>query len=389
MKTVEKTDIDFQRAISRVDIYYVIKDIPVGIVFLRCPNGKITFANERAKILYGADPTGREYNDISTKQMSLYRANGEPYPTADLPMIRALRGINVTNEELMIERHTDGSRIIVSATTIGLTDKGSIIGAVGVFEDITERRRLEEELKQYTKNLETLVEERTKQLKDAERLATIGETAGMIGHDIRNPLQSIVSELYLAKSKLLAAPDSDLKRSLVEGLSLIEEQLSYITKIVADLQDYARPLKPELVEVGDLCSVIEQLLSTVKVPNNINSSISCKSLPKVKVDLTFLQRILVNLAINAIQAMPNGGKLDVAVFQKESKVCISVSDTGVGISEELKPKLFTPMVTTKAKGQGFGLAVVKRLVEAQGGRISFESEVGKGTKFIIELPFGN
>jgi signal transduction histidine kinase len=105
--------------------------------------------------------------------------------------------------------------------------------------------------------------------------------------------------------------------------------------------------------------------------------------------LTFLQRILVNLAINAIQAMPNGGMLEVAVFQKESKVCISVSDTGVGISEELKPKLFTPMVTTKAKGQGFGLAVVKRLVEAQGGRISFESEVGKGTKFIIELPFGN
>jgi two-component system sporulation sensor kinase B len=89
---------------------------------------------------------------------------------------------------------------------------------------------------------------------------------------------------------------------------------------------------------------------------------------------------------NAIQAMPNGGKLELSSYKKKSNVYLTVSDTGVGIPEELKPRLFAPMTTTKAKGQGLGLAVVKRLVEALDGKITFESQEGKGTKFIIELP---
>ena len=84
--------------------------------------------------------------------------------------------------------------------------------------------------------------------------------------------------------------------------------------------------------------------------------------------------------------MPNGGKVELAGFEKKGKVQICVSDNGVGIPEEVKLKLFTPMVTTKAKGQGLGLAVVKRLVEALNGNITFVSEIGKGTKFSIELP---
>ena len=84
--------------------------------------------------------------------------------------------------------------------------------------------------------------------------------------------------------------------------------------------------------------------------------------------------------------MPNGGNLTVSAYPKDKKIEITIEDTGVGISEEIKPKLFTPMLTTKSKGQGFGLAVVKRLVEAQGGTISFESEEGKGTTFTIKFP---
>jgi len=87
--------------------------------------------------------------------------------------------------------------------------------------------------------------------------------------------------------------------------------------------------------------------------------------------------------------MPNGGKLTVKASKKDNKAIMTVEDTGVGIPEEVKPKLFTPLFTTKAKGQGFGLPVVKRLVEALGGTITFESEVGKGTRFIVELPLTN
>ena len=99
-----------------------------------------------------------------------------------------------------------------------------------------------------------------------------------------------------------------------------------------------------------------------------------------------LQRALTNLVTNAIQAMPNGGSLKINGKIKDNKIVVTVSDTGVGIPDEVKSKLFTPMMTTKAKGQGFGLAVSKRLIEALKGTISFESQVGKGTKFIIELP---
>ena len=159
-----------------------------------------------------------------------------------------------------------------------------------------------------------------------------------------------------------------------------------MNKIVSDLQDYARPLKPELVEV-DLCSVIPPLISTVNVPVNIEAVEECsQDLPKVKLDLTFLKRILVNLVTNAIQAMPNGGKVTVNVFSEGDGVAVTVTDTGVGIPDEVKPKLFQPLMTTKSKGQGFGLAVVKRLVEAMGGTIGFESQVGVGTQFKMVFP---
>jgi PAS domain S-box-containing protein len=223
-------------------------------------------------------------------------------------------------------------------------------------------------------------EERTK------RLSAIGQTAGMIGHDIRNPLQAIAGELFLMKQEIESSPDSQCTRNVQESLNAIQQQVDYMNKIVSDLQDYARPLKPDLVEV-DLCTAIPQLLSTVPVPSNVQAFAECdRRLPKLKLDLTFLQRILINLVTNAIQAMPNGGKLTIKAFQQDDSVCITVSDTGVGIPDDIKPKLFQPLMTTKARGQGFGLAVVKRLIEAQGGTINFESKEGKGTQFKITFP---
>ena len=183
------------------------------------------------------------------------------------------------------------------------------------------------------------------------------------------------------KQDVAGSPDSQCKRDVEESLVSIQEQIDYMNKIISDLQDFARPLNPEFVDV-DLCSAIPQLIATVNVPDNIEAMATCDGeLPKVKLDLTFLKRVLVNLATNAIQAMPNGGKLTIKASQEAESVSITVSDTGVGIPDEIKPKIFQPLMTTKSKGQGFGLAVVKRLVEAQGGTITFESKVGEGTKF--------
>lgn len=99
-----------------------------------------------------------------------------------------------------------------------------------------------------------------------------------------------------------------------------------------------------------------------------------------------MKRVLTNMITNAIQAMPKGGKLTIKVFHKDKSAFITIEDTGEGIPEEIKPNMFKPLFTTKAKGQGFGLAVCKRLVEAQNGAITFESQIGKGTSFTIELP---
>jgi PAS domain S-box-containing protein len=384
-KESEQTQIE--KALVGTSIYNIIKYIPVGIVFLECPNGKITYANDRAIELYGVNPLGLEIKDQATKLMTLFCSNGEPYATEKLPMTRGMKGTTVTNEELIIQRHKDSSRIIVSANAVPIkNEKGAIVGAVGVFADITERRKLEETLSLHRQKLEELVEKQVKQIAESERLAAIGQTAGMVGHDIRNPLQSMAGELYLAKSEIENIPDLKTKEELKNCVTNIQEQIDYINKIVSDLQDFAKPLIPSIKEVS-LGKVIQNVLSNLNIPETIKVICSVEGTGlKLKCDPDFLKRILINLATNAIQAMPEGGSLTINANEKDGKVFISIEDTGEGLPDEIKGKPFMPFVTTKAKGQGLGLAVVKRLTNTLNGEISFESEKGKGTKFMLEFP---
>ena len=241
---------------------------------------------------------------------------------------------------------------------------------MAITKDITERKKME------------------KQLKDQERLASIGATAGMVGHDIRNPLQSIISSLYLIESDLDKLPESEETNNSHVELSSILEEINYVDKIVSDLQDYARPLKLELVEV-DVKMLVTGALSTLNVPDDVEAyAYFDAKLSKLITDPIILKRVLFNLAINAIQAMPEGGKLTIHanMDKKASNLIITVEDTGVGIPKDVQDKLFTPLFTTKSKGQGFGLAVVKRMTEALGGTVTFESQEGKGTAFIVRLP---
>ena len=272
---------------------------------------------------------------------------------------------------------------------------GNIEGLVFALVETTERKRAEKALEaaqskqqEYAKSLEHLVEERTMQLRDSERLAGIGQTAGMVGHDIRNPLQAITGDVYLLKSDLASLPESEEKGSMQESLDGIEQNVAYVNKIVQDLQDYARPLKPDSRET-DVEALCEEVLFKNGVPDYIETSYKVEGrAKKIVSDPDLLKRVLSNLVSNAIQAMPKGGKLGVNALRDGDDIVITVSDTGVGIPEEARPKLFTPLFTTKSKGQGFGLAVVKRITEALGGTINFESEVGKGTEFSVRLPPG-
>ncbi len=232
-----------------------------------------------------------------------------------------------------------------------------------------------------------IVEDKTVE-EETKRLLTIGQTAGMVGHDIRNPLQSITSSMYLIKDDLDSFPVSEEKADALLEVESVLEQIFYVDKIVSDLQDYARPLKQERVDV-DLKCLVTSILAELNTPKNVEAlTVFDEQLPRLSIDPMLLKRVLVNLATNAIQAMPEGGKLTIHASRKPTgEITISVEDTGVGIPEEVKSKVFTPLFTTKSKGQGFGLAVVKRLVETQGGTISFESQKGRGTKFTVQLPF--
>jgi len=249
---------------------------------------------------------------------------------------------------------------------------GKVGGVIMIVEDRTVRKRLEEQLLNQT------------------RLATIGATAASVGHDLRNPLQVIVNTLFLVKKKFegMPTPLRELaeEQGLVEQCGTIEKQVEYMNKIVSDLQDYARPVKPELMET-DIHKLINDTLSTITVPENIKvTTVIEEDFPKLMIDSAMIKRVLTNLATNAVQAMPDGGRLTVKASKEGETASISVEDTGVGIPAKNIEKLFQPLFTTKAKGVGLGLAVCRRMVEAHGGKIVVESKVGKGSTFIVKIP---
>jgi signal transduction histidine kinase len=273
---------------------------------------------------------------------------------------------------------------------------------------IAERKRAEESLKQrteelqrtqekleenavlleeYASQMEALAEQRANQLKDSERLAAIGATAGMVGHDIRNPLQAITSDLFLAKAELASTPESEEKKNALESLQEIENNIDYINKIVQDLQDYARPLNPK-AEESDIELIVKRLIAKNGVPKNIKVSVKvADEVKKINADPYYINRIMYNLVTNSIQAMSSGGNLNIQAYKEVNDIVLTVKDTGVGIPKHIQDKMFTPMFTTKSKGQGFGLPVVKRMTESLGGTVTFESQEGKGTTFIVRLPY--
>jgi PAS domain S-box-containing protein len=279
----------------------------------------------------------------------------------------------------------DGKYITVQDTArITQDSNGNPVSSIGGIIDVTEIEESRELIKLYSEKLERLVEKRTKELQDSKHLASVGLTAGMVGHDMRNPLQAIIGDLFLLRLEFNNLPEEITKQSMLESLESIEKNVEYVNKIVQDLQDYTRPIKPT-IELVNLESLIKEILQKIPTNSDINYKVDIK-IKGVLTDAVLLKRIITNLVNNSIQAMPSGGKLSINAFLHNERLVILIEDTGVGIPNEIKTKIFTPLFTTKAKGQGFGLAAAKRLVEALAGNITFESEVGRGTKFTVELP---
>jgi PAS domain S-box-containing protein len=294
------------------------------------------------------------------------------------------------HEVTFIRKNGERFPVILSPSVI--RDKqGNVTHVFATAKDVTERKKMEDDLRHYSEHLGELVEERTKELNatqeqliKSEKMAAIGELATMVAHDLRNPLTGIAGATYYLKKKL----SSEMDKKTKEMIDIIEKDIKYSNKIVTDLLEYSRDMRLELTETNS-SSIIREALSMVDVPLNIQvSEVSdlTRSESKIKVDLEKMARVLVNIILNAIDAMPEGGKLTINSWEKEGKLAIAVSDTGAGMSPDILEKLWTPFFTTKAKGMGLGLSICKRIVEAHEGSISVESAIGKGTTVTVTIP---
>jgi len=261
---------------------------------------------------------------------------------------------------------------------------------LSIVRDITERKRMENELRRYSERLEELVEERTVALKESqkrlvksEKLAAIGQAATMVGHDLRNPLQAIENGIYYINTEL---SNLQISQKITETLQAIHSSVDYADNIVKDLQSFASKREPVFREI-DINPLVKETLSYVKTPENVETILELGELPKIEADKDMMKRVFVNLAVNGIQAMNEKGGI-LKVSTKETNGCIEVrfKDRGIGIKKEDKPKVFTPFFTTKAQGMGVGLPICKRFVEHHNGSIKVESEEGKGSIFTVKLP---
>ena len=182
----------------------------------------------------------------------------------------------------------------------------------------------------------------------------------------------------------MTLPDAD--ETTKEYLEIISEEVRNSTKIISDLLDFSRIRMPEREEIA-VSELVAQVLEKRPPPENVEVITEiAPDLPPVYVDSRQIGQVLVNLVINAYQAMPEGGALTISAQAEEGQVSLSITDTGSGIPEENTAKIFEPLFTTKARGIGLGLAVSGNLVEANGGSMEVASEVGKGSTFTVRLP---
>jgi PAS domain S-box-containing protein len=265
---------------------------------------------------------------------------------------------------------------------------GKVVAALEISIDINERKHLQNKLADYSQRLEEIVQKRTDELKrtqaelvKSERLAAIGELAGMIGHDLRNPLTGIKNSAYYLKKK---GVDISVEQS-VEMLEIIDKCVNYSNRIINDLLDYSKEIHLSLEEQTPI-KLLKDALTIIPIPETVKINNRLKETPKIWVDPDKLKRVFINLIKNAVDAMPNGGIITLESKKVGRTLEVSFTDTGSGISDDVLSKLFTPLCTTKAQGMGFGLAICKRIIEAHKGTISVKTVKGQGTTFTITIP---
>ncbi len=344
------------------------------------PQAKTVFVNPKM-----AGMLGYRMDEMQGKSVYDF-AMQKDHPHLNKLLDRRQQGINEQHEFIFL--HKDGSQVftLVGGTPL-FDEQGEYQGALAGVQDISELKKVQAKLENQSKQLEHMVENRTRELKDAqaqliqaERLAALGEVAGSVGHELRNPLAVISNSIFLLKNYL-----PEVKDPVKEYLEMIEKETRSASQIINDLLDYSR-IQPGQDDLVNLPAVISEVLQKCSLPQNVSvkNQISV-DIPVVRANQQQLEQIFLNLITNACEAMPQGGDLLLKSSMRKGALSISIQDSGVGIAKENLGRVFQPLYTTKARGVGLGLAITKKLADLNNITIRLQSKVGVGTTFLLDF----
>ena len=279
----------------------------------------------------------------------------------------------LTAEETILGREfalqSSGGTRLIAISLSALLSEDRIAGTIIHIEDITEKRKKET------------------QLRRAESLAALTTLAAGVAHEINNPLGSISIRIQLLE-KLLRTENPD-KAAMTKHLDIVKEEIDRLKHIVVDFLFAVRPMDIQLIseDPGRLVEEIAEFIQPEADRKGIDVKVSIDTdMPRVLMDKRHIKQALLNLIQNAMAAMPKGGTLSLLAEYTNDELRISISDTGVGIPEELLTKIFEPYFTTKKSGTGLGLTITFKIIKEHSGDISLESKEGKGSTFTIHLP---
>lgn len=325
----------------------LLETIPFGLDIVD-EEGTILYLNDKMEAIFGKEALGK-------KCYLLYKDDKKQCDNC--PLKASIQ--DGLTKGIEVHGALNGKTFLITHTRMNYQGKKAVLE---IFEDITGYRKMQEKLV------------------SSERLADMGRMAGVIAHEFRNQLGVIANAAYFLKMKVETA-DEKVRRHL----NIIEEQVAQTEIIISNILNFSRTGSPRL-EKADLGAILSRSLEKVPAPPGIEVIVNQDKLPLLDLDPVQIESVLVNIILNAFQAMGEKGSLVINVSEMGNYVNMVIKDSGKGIKEEDKNRLFEPFFSTKARGTGLGLAAAKIIIERHGGSISIDSKPEQGASVAINLP---